>query len=189
MWKVWDISVFRAINGLGVDHPVFDGLMLFLSDRNILWAAFAMGTLFCLFKKSKRIWLFWMTLIATVVTCDVVTHFGAKEIFERLRPCYAIQPVRTPTNTCGGRYGFPSNHAVNSMAIALFFFLEFRKSKFLWLFLIPLAVGFSRIYLGVHYPTDVLFGYLQGAFIAYLFYQFKERTLKPFFTTPSQISQ
>ena len=70
--------------------------------------------------------------------------------------------------SCTGSYSFPSSHAVNNFAVAVFFYRLFPKLK--WILLGSAAlIALSRPYVGVHYPSDILFGALLGVLIGYLF--------------------
>lgn len=91
-----------------------------------------------------------------------------KEVFERLRPCHnkrIIFLVHT-VDGCGGQYGFVSSHATNSFSLAFFSSLLL-KSKFKWItavmFLWATLVSYSRIYMGVHFPADILIGAILGS--------------------------
>jgi undecaprenyl-diphosphatase len=91
-----------------------------------------------------------------------------KPFFERLRPCHSLDEVRLLVN-CGGKYGFPSSHATNISGFAMLFSIIYSRYWY-WFWLIAVLIGFSRIYVGVHYPGDVLFGYVIGILIAIVVY-------------------
>ncbi len=94
-----------------------------------------------------------------------------KDVFERLRPCHnpaIAELVHTINGKCGGKYGFVSSHATNSFALAVFCgFLFKRHYKYmLWLMLFWAAiVSYSRVYVGVHYPGDIIGGAVLGSLV------------------------
>ncbi len=90
-----------------------------------------------------------------------------KEFFERARPCNALSDVLTPLG-CTGSYSFPSNHAINNFAAAAFFSKLFPKYKII-LFVSASLVAISRVYLGLHYPSDIIAGAAIGMIFGYIF--------------------
>lgn len=107
-------------------------------------------------------------LVLILIFCtDQLGHKVLKEIFQRIRPCIALTDVITPIG-CSGSYSFPSNHALNNFASAVFFYRLFPKLK--WILLITATlVAVSRVYLGLHYPGDILGGALIGYAFGYVF--------------------
>ena len=158
----WDYTLFKLINGSG--PPFIDSLMILLSDK-LIWVPLYLWIIFKL-AESYRHNLLWVLvpLVLAVVISDQVTSAFMKPFFERLRPCR--DPLLSDTviivSKCGGRYGFASSHAANTMALGMFSWLYFRNS-FAWgMITWALLVGLSRIYLGVHFPGDVVVGALIG---------------------------
>lgn len=108
--------------------------------------------------------------ILTLFLILVSDQFGAsflKPLFHRLRPCNALTDALTPLG-CTGSFSFPSNHALNNFAAAVFFYRLFPKLKIILLVAASL-MAISRVYLGLHYPSDIIGGALIGAGIGYVF--------------------
>jgi undecaprenyl-diphosphatase len=105
----------------------------------------------------------WLALGALGLS-DLFAYRVLKPFVARLRPCYEFtKSVRLVPVGCGSDYGFPSNHAANSMAIATIAICLLGRKTGGSIFLIALVIGFSRVYLGVHFPGDVICGFLVGA--------------------------
>lgn len=112
-----------------------------------------------------------------VISSDQISVHLFKDVFMRLRPCHnplIADLVHTVNNHCGGQYGFVSSHAANTFALACFVGLVL-KNHFKWMlpFMLSWAaiVSYSRIYLGVHYPGDILGGALLGTLIGVLIFK------------------
>ena len=175
-----DSKLLIFLNNLGV--PRFDNFWVSLSkiEANILMYLFLICLFFYIQKarlKSANI-LYLILVIAIMIT---ITDQGAnlfKDSFQRLRPCYdetVKDSIRLVKDNCGGKYGFFSAHASNSFSLAIFFGLLFRK-RIRYIILITLVyasfISYSRIYLGVHFPIDIIFGSLFGLFIGFSIYKF-----------------
>jgi len=102
-----------------------------------------------------------------IVVTDQLQHKVIKEIFERIRPCNALTDVLTPLG-CNGTFSFPSNHATNNFAVAVLFYRIYPHLK-LPLFIAASLIAISRVYLGLHYPSDILSGVLVGSAFGYIF--------------------
>ena len=118
-----------------------------------------------------------LTLFSNSIHDQITNLF--KYGIARPRPCHeadVMVAMRLVKSWCGGAYGYFSGHASNSMAVAIFsgFMLKYRF-KYLIYFLIiwAIAMGYSRIYIGVHYPLDVLSGMIFGGLSGYMFYRFE----------------
>ena len=106
-------------------------------------------------------------VLLLIVVTDQTGYRLLKELFERPRPCNSLSDVLIPLG-CTGSYSFPSNHALNNFAAAMFFYKLFPKLKWA-LFAGATIVAISRVYLGLHYPSDILGGAIIGLAFGYLF--------------------
>jgi len=163
----WDHQLFEKINS-DWTNSFFDALMPFL--RNSLnWVPLYLFLLVFILVNFKMRGLWWIILfLSTIALTDMTGTYVFKHAFERLRPCSNpdfSDHVRLLLNQCAGGYSFVSNHAANHFGMAAFFFVTFRHSlkKWAWAALIWAAfIAYAQVYVGVHYPADVLAGALLG---------------------------
>ena len=126
-------------------------------------------------KNRNRIFFILITTILIIFTDQSSNFF--KDYFERLRPCHNPEIsyfIRIVKEGCGGLYGFFSAHSANTFAFAMFIYLNTKKnyrSYMSFLFIWATIISYSRIYLGVHFPTDIIFGAVYGLLSGYLFYK------------------
>jgi undecaprenyl-diphosphatase len=120
-----------------------------------------------------------LAILLTIVLCDQFTSAFMKPYFVRLRPCYepALEQMVHVVAGCGGQYGFASSHAANAFGFAsiVWFLLKDTYRHLGWLFVWAALVAYSRVYLGVHYPGDIIAGSLLGwlfGWLVFLIYQF-----------------
>ena len=180
-----DTELFIYLNSLG--FPLFDNFWIFLSTKeaNVLFYSTLLFLYF--FKRSLKFKfseLFCLLiLIAFMITITDQTANLFKDSFQRLRPCYnemIKDSLRLIKESCGGKYGFFSAHASNSFTLAVFFGLLYKKKfKYLIYFSLLYAslISYSRIYLGVHFPLDILFGAAFGLIIGILTFNFYDKKL------------
>ena len=163
-----DIFLFRLINENGFAE--IDPLMLIVTNK-FTWIPLYIIIIYLLYKKYKSniIWVI-SSLILLIFLADSGSVYLFKNVFERLRPCHQLDQVRI-IGECGGLYSFISSHAANTFSIAFFIGLLFRNIwGFALLFSWAVIVGYSRIYLGVHFPFDILGGMYWGLFVSLLVY-------------------
>ncbi|MBL8002719.1 MAG: phosphatase PAP2 family protein [Flavobacteriales bacterium] len=165
-----DQAAFLAVNGAG--SPALDPVMLAVSDLR-MWVPLYLGFLVLVKLRWgwKGLWIA-VPVIALMVLCsDTGSVLLFKNTVLRLRPCHEAALaglVHLVPDGCGGRYGFVSSHAANHFAIAaLMAGMLQRRPRWAALALFAWAglIAYSRVYLGVHYPADVIVGGLYGTFI------------------------
>jgi len=158
--KDWLIAVNHGSAQLWLDT-----VMPVISER-FLWITLAIFWLvLAWYRRNFRLLKQIIFVAAVLGFADYFAAQWLKPYFGRPRPCHAHSFVRIVSG-CAGYYGFPSNHAVNGMVVATLMLSLQGMKVGLMIFGMVLAVGFSRIYLGVHYPFDVLMGYFVGASVA-----------------------
>ncbi len=163
----WDRSLFEKING-DWSNGLFDIVMPFMRN-GLNWAPLYLFviTLVLLNFKTRGVW--WVVFfLSTVALTDMVGTYAFKHAIERLRPCNDpdfYMHVRLVVKQCGGGYSFISNHAANHFGMAAFFIITLRRiiGKWAWLaFAWAPLIAYAQVYVGVHYPLDVLAGALLG---------------------------
>ncbi|MBL7765951.1 MAG: phosphatase PAP2 family protein [Chitinophagaceae bacterium] len=167
-----DEVILRAIHVNG-QNQVFDVLMPWLRNP-YFWAPFYLFLLVWMWQQFGRRGLWWcLFFFVTFTFCDFVSASLIKPWVHRLRPCQDenLSFILRELVTCGSGYSFPSSHAANHTGLAVFMILtlghQFRWVKpvaILW----ALGVCYAQMYVGVHYPSDILGGAFIGAIIAFL---------------------
>ncbi|WP_181306302.1 phosphatase PAP2 family protein [Rufibacter sp. XAAS-G3-1] len=165
--------------------PFWDVVMVLISNKYV-WFPFygVLVGLFIYFYQRKG-WLMVLSLGASVGLADFISSGILKPTVARLRPCHD-QLINASVNAidgCGGQYGFVSSHAANAFAVAIFVILLLPRKQ--WLFKILLlvwaiAISYSRVYLGVHYPGDITGGALIGVGAALLSMYFYRKASERF---------
>ena len=162
----WDERIFRQLNGNWI-NPVLDRLLPLVTDAGNYTLPFVVIAIVILLVGRVRGIRFLVLAVASVVVADAIGAHIFKQSFLRARPCIALADVRLLVG-CTNLPSFPSNHAVNSCVLATLAMLYMPR---FWLPATALAVlvGYSRVYVGVHYPLDVLAGGVLGVVVALAF--------------------
>jgi len=167
-----DTNLFLWLNSH--HSPFWDDVMLFISGKIEWLPLYLMLIAFIIYRFRWKSIPILIAIILAVAMADQLAVKAFKEVFERFRPTHnpEIQHlVHIVNDYRGGSYGFVSNHAANSFSLAMFISLLFKNryvtiSIFFW----ALLVSYSRIYLGVHYPGDILGGAVLGIGIGWLIF-------------------
>ena len=168
--KKWDEDLFLVLNSFHYD--ALDPLALQLTET-VSWIPLYLFLLYKIYRAdpASSAWIIGGVML-TILLADQVTSGLMKPFFERLRPCHdpRWEGLLHNYGRCGGLYGFASSHAANTFGLATFLTLSLRSKikGIAWLFLYALLVSYTRIYLGVHYPLDIVTGALVGVLAAYL---------------------
>lgn len=171
-----DRSIFFAINS---HHNAFTDKVMWTISNDFFIYPFIALFLIWFFRKAngKRTATILLGVGLCVATADLSTNM-VKHNVKRFRPSHNLEikeQVHTVNNYTGGKYGFFSSHAANTFAITVLVFLSAaevlsRKLR-LFFFVLPALIGYSRIYLGVHYPSDIFVGALNGLICGWLIHK------------------
>ncbi|PLX10272.1 MAG: phosphatase PAP2 family protein [Marinilabiliales bacterium] len=172
--KQLDYSLFLLING--AHNHFFDFVMIWISSIKLWIPLYILLIYLTIIKHKKKAWFAIPIFILSIGLSDLASVHLFKNVFERLRPCYEPELAGLVNNIvgCGGQFGFVSSHASNSFVIA-FMAIFLLGSKYKWInWLMPfwaIIIIYSRVYLGKHYPSDVIVGALLGILISWIMFQ------------------
>ncbi|MFZ5906310.1 MAG: glycosyltransferase family 39 protein [Nitrospirota bacterium] len=156
-----DISLFFLINH-GISNSFFDLFMPFLTDRSYVF--YLPVFLYFLFRNKKDAVTVLVLAFGSLLLTDWFSY-ELKNIFARTRPCHVLEQVRL-LKGCSQSFSLPSNHASNAFAFATPFIVLLKGRVRYAMYLIAFLVALSRVYVGVHYPSDILAGALFGIAIS-----------------------
>ncbi|ACF15178.1 phosphoesterase PA-phosphatase related [Chloroherpeton thalassium ATCC 35110] len=162
-----DVWLFRLGNE-AVANPVFDVLMVFLTKFKQSWPIAAFAAIFVLVRRKwDGVAIIFLCGLAIGIADQTASGFF-KPLFERTRPCFALEEVRLLVRQVRS-YSFASSHAANTASVATVIWLFFANSGHkidkafaIFLAIYAAAVAYSRVYVGVHYPSDIAAGMLIG---------------------------
>lgn len=168
-----DTRLFLKMNTVWT-NPLLDSIYPWYREANAWVPLYLFLIVFAImnFKEKALPWILFAVLTATLT--DQLSSSVIKKLIERPRPCreeLLMGQVRLILNTCSGGYSFPSSHATNHFGFAMFLFLTLRPimKKWAYVFFIWAAtIAYGQVYVGVHYPLDILAGALLGCLIGYL---------------------
>lgn len=155
-----DENLFRLINGLAGQSSLADWLMMALAQSSNLLLPGLLVFVYW-FWLDKREALVGSAVLAGVIVINDFIGAQVKHLVARPRPCAVLEHIHQLTG-CGGTFSFPSNHAMNTAAAAAFAQALYPASGWITWPLVAL-IGFSRVYVGAHYVTDVLGAWALGA--------------------------
>lgn len=163
-----DHRLFLYLNSM--HSPFWDDVMWFLSAK-LVWIPLYLFILFLLWQRYRgKMWLVVIFAVLAIVMADQISVF-IKDHVQRLRPCHDGSLdgiVHILNGHCGGQFGFVSSHAANTFALASLTAPMLRKKWYsISIFIWAAMVSYSRIYVGVHFPGDVICGALLGLFIGF----------------------
>lgn len=183
-------DLFLSLNGS--DSIFLDNVMWTISGR-FVWVPLLLFVVFLFFykTKSKEALLVTLFFILLFVVCDQVSSGLFKPLFERLRPTHHPDfkdVVDIVNNYRGGRFGFISGHATNSFGLAVFLSLLFKNRRLTIATLTWATINsYSRIYLGVHFISDIIGGIIVGTLIGIIIYYLYSYFRYKFFAIPSRL--
>ncbi len=168
----WDYTAWYYLNTQWVNE-FLDAFVPFLRNQ-WTWAPLYLFLLvFMPLNFGKKGWMWCVFFILTFATCDFVSASIIKPFYIRLRPCNNpyIHDIVHLLVSCGSGYSFPSSHATNHFGMGIFAAISLKKfTKWIWVIAILWAtsIAYAQVYVGVHFPGDVLVGGILGTLVAML---------------------
>ena len=164
-----DTDLFLYLNGLHIDW--LDKVMVLITDMWVWLPLYLLLIYWTVKQYGKRCWWVFLAIGVVVLCSDQLSAHVCKPLFQRLRPCYNADLqdlIYLPKGLAGGKYSFVSSHAANTFAIAAFLtpaLRHYRPWAGLALYLWAFISSYSRIYIGYHYPGDIICGAILGILV------------------------
>ncbi|MBI2351229.1 MAG: phosphatase PAP2 family protein [Deltaproteobacteria bacterium] len=155
----WDVALFHSINGLAGQYPGLDAFMTALADPGYFFIPGFLAVGYWIWQKRVQALAGVVVLAGLIVIVDLF-GFQVKKLVARPRPCQVLQEVNKVVG-CGSTFSLPSNHAVNTASVGIFFQLLYPKTGWI-IWPVVILIGFGRVYVGAHYVTDIVAGWLLG---------------------------
>lgn len=180
LWETirrWDETILFHVNQVW-SNKLFDHLLPWLRESVFWLPVYVFFLAFVLLNFGKKGFFWVIFFILTVTFCDQLSGFF-KHWVGRLRPCndpFMMQYVRLRLEHCSGSFSFTSSHAANHFGMATFIYLTLKRVQGIrtaWLFVWALAICYAQMYVGIHYPLDILggtiIGLASGGMLAFVF--------------------
>jgi undecaprenyl-diphosphatase len=172
----YERNIFLFLNS---NHTPFGNQFFWLFSGKVVWIPVVVVFLTVMFYKNKSRWketlLILSAIVVVIALCDQFASGFCKPFFQRFRPTQHLEfmnDVQTVFNYRGGKYGFISSHAANAFGFAMLTSLIFRYKIYTFaLFFWAVVNSYSRIYLGVHFISDIIGGIAAGIFFGLVVYQ------------------
>jgi undecaprenyl-diphosphatase len=177
----WDYQLMILLNRHFI-HPWFDNIALLFREPVFHIPLYIFIILMSFQYLGKKAWLWVLGGIALVGFCDTLSSHFKKDFFDRPRPCrdpFMAGNIRFLARYCGANGSFTSSHAFNHFAFATYVFFSFKifSPKYGFLFLWAATVSYSQVYVGVHYPSDIVAGGILGIVFGRIGASFAKQTL------------
>jgi membrane-associated phospholipid phosphatase len=169
----WDTWLFLKINTQWT-NGFFDSVFPWWREANAWVPLYLFLVVFAFLNFKQKAWPWILFIAVTLTLTDQISANLLKHLFERIRPCRdeaLMGQVRLIVNNCSGGYSFPSSHATNHFGFAVFLFLTLGPviKKWKWVFIAWAGtICYGQVYVGVHYPVDVLCGAVLGCCLGYV---------------------
>ncbi len=170
-----DSDLFLFLNGLHADW--MDKVMLLVTDMWVWFPIYLLLIYWAVRQYGKRCWWVFLAVALVVLCSDQLASHVCKPLFHRLRPCYNIDfqdLIHLPKGMAGGKYGFVSSHAANTFGVAVLLtplLNRFRPWTAIALYFWAFVSSYSRIYIGYHYPGDILCGAVIGVLVGLILWK------------------